>query len=684
MSIGKRLINTGAGGGATPSCTTDTTDIFGDSSGLALYSFDYDASAAPDATTYSGTSNDIEFGNDAQINWGARFNGSSSFINTNFTVPASSTFTISWWMNANPSGGGSDNDYIMGDSGTAGSGDTFNVFLNGSSIGLVGAGFYVAAGSINSCTGSWMHFVLVLNGTTLNFYKDGSLAHTASITARSAAGTNTLVLGRYGHYAGGTQFNFSGDIDQVRIFNRALLTDNSGVNEIDTLYSETACVYTGTTQSHLFGCIANYNLDGDAKESMGVTAYDGTESNVSYKFGRFGTAALLDGSTVAADISLGSSFISAFDVANKSFSLWFNWDGSNPGSNGYGMPFFMNGSGLSNGRIGVQITNSNGTLTAYSGTSASAPTTTISANRWYHFALVVSGSNYEAFVNGNSIGSTTTDTYVDSGTTAAYIGQFFSSNYYFTGSVDQARFFNSSLSDSNVTYLFENEKQAYITKNASNPFGDGNEVSFYKMENNSNDSTGSNSGSDSYITYTTSDALFGTYSASFNGSNSYIALSDGSLQITTLSISAWINPSSLSSSGSNMILETYGYSGGSKGWLFRVAATKLDFIGYATDPANTQLTSTASITLNTWTHVAVVFVANTTGKLYINGSKATLTSQAVGTPTFFSSENTTIGALRYGGGSGQDLFAGKIDQVRIFNRALEGDEIFKLYAEVIN
>ena len=31
-----------------------------------------------------------------------------------------------------------------------------------------------------------------------------------------------------------------------------------------------------------------------------------------------------------------------------------------------------------------------------------------------------------------------------------------------------------------------------------------------------------------------------------------------------------------------------------------------------------------------------------------------------------------------------EFFNGSIDQVRIFNRALEGDEVFKLFAEVIN
>ena len=43
MALGKRLINTGG----VAACTTDSTDPFGDSSGVALYNLDYDASTAP-------------------------------------------------------------------------------------------------------------------------------------------------------------------------------------------------------------------------------------------------------------------------------------------------------------------------------------------------------------------------------------------------------------------------------------------------------------------------------------------------------------------------------------------------------------------------------------------------------------------------------------------------------------
>jgi predicted lipoprotein with Yx(FWY)xxD motif len=65
MSLNERLIGAGA-----VACTTDTTDVFGDGSGIALYTMDYDASDA--SGSYDGTPTNVDFGVEGQINYGAR------------------------------------------------------------------------------------------------------------------------------------------------------------------------------------------------------------------------------------------------------------------------------------------------------------------------------------------------------------------------------------------------------------------------------------------------------------------------------------------------------------------------------------------------------------------------------------------------------------------------------------
>jgi len=56
--------------------TASNTNPLSDGSGVALYSLDYDASDA--GGLFDGSPTDVDFGVDGQINYGARFNGSSS------------------------------------------------------------------------------------------------------------------------------------------------------------------------------------------------------------------------------------------------------------------------------------------------------------------------------------------------------------------------------------------------------------------------------------------------------------------------------------------------------------------------------------------------------------------------------------------------------------------------------
>ena len=93
MSLGKRLIST-----EIPSavCTTDSADVFGDSSGVALYNLDYDASDA--SGSYDGTPSNVTFGVGGKINYGARFNGSSSYIDVSSFSFGSDNLSISMWI----------------------------------------------------------------------------------------------------------------------------------------------------------------------------------------------------------------------------------------------------------------------------------------------------------------------------------------------------------------------------------------------------------------------------------------------------------------------------------------------------------------------------------------------------------------------------------------------------------
>ncbi|MAO19999.1 MAG: hypothetical protein CMJ25_04535, partial [Phycisphaerae bacterium] len=241
MSLGKRLF-IGEAAAADGACTTDSVDIFGDSSGIALYSLDYDASDA--GGNYDGTPTDVDFGVDGQINWGAEFNGSSSKVE--FTTDSNfvNDFTISAWINMNqlPVSGYLYQVVAWGDE-TAGKRRSLGIWNGGSGDPKVYfSGAYSAAnfgGSTSVSANQWYHVCVTRSGSTVKVYLNGSIDGTGTVTLNSYTGTT----GRIGT-SGVAQEFFDGTIDQVRIFNKALSS-----SEISTLYGETACVYTPTTDT---------------------------------------------------------------------------------------------------------------------------------------------------------------------------------------------------------------------------------------------------------------------------------------------------------------------------------------------------------------------------------------------------------------------------------------------------
>ncbi len=76
----------------------------------------------------------------------------------------------------------------------------------------------------------------------------------------------------------------------------------------------------------------------------------------------------------------------------------------------------------------------------------------------------------------------------------------------------------------------------------------------------------------------------------------------------------------------------------------------------------------ASLPLNTWTHLTVTY-DGTTLRLYVNGTQ-------VGSRAMTGALLTSTGALRIGGNSiWGEFFQGRIDEIRVYNRALSAAEI---------
>jgi hypothetical protein len=153
---------------------------------------------------------------------------------------------------------------------------------------------------------------------------------------------------------------------------------------------------------------------------------------------------------------------------------------------------------------------------------------------------------------------------------------------------------------------------------------------------------------------------------SFNGSSSWVTVADASdLDFSSaLTLEAWVRPSVLSGWRTVLFKERPGgivyslYANQSAGrpvgqvWL----GSELNAVG------------PAALGLNAWSHVASTYDGSTL-RLYVNG--ALVSSTAVSGTLAASS-----GVLRIGGnGVWGEWFAGLIDEVRVYNRALTAGEI---------
>jgi hypothetical protein len=87
------------------------------------------------------------------------------------------------------------------------------------------------------------------------------------------------------------------------------------------------------------------------------------------------------------------------------------------------------------------------------------------------------------------------------------------------------------------------------------------------------------------------------------------------------------------------------------------------------------ITSNATFTANTWYHVVGVYTPEQTS-LYINGAidKSTAASQST---LYYKESTSAIG--KEGCGAPVQYFNGKLDDVRVYNRALTPDEVKRLY-----
>jgi predicted GH43/DUF377 family glycosyl hydrolase len=225
-------------GSVTVSGTTNTHDIFGDGSAVATYNLDGNANDL--GGNYNGTASNVTY-ETGKFGQCAVFDGSSGLIplSNGAIVDVTNDYSISMWIKTTDTVSMNrffdnvlSNGYLKNQVVIVLYNNDFRVYPISSDGSYTCDGFTFSAPTVEN---AWMHVVFNIKyDRTYNIYLNGiNYAGTDVQNTYITSATTGTTLGK----ADGDYFN--GQIDQVRIFNRALTQE-----EVTTLYNENVAKYT--------------------------------------------------------------------------------------------------------------------------------------------------------------------------------------------------------------------------------------------------------------------------------------------------------------------------------------------------------------------------------------------------------------------------------------------------------
>ena len=317
----------------------------------------------------------------------------------------------------------------------------------------------------------------------------------------------------------------------------------------------------------------------------------------------------------------------------------------------------------------------------------------LTTNTWQHIVFTFDNASkaLKLYINGSQFSTTRTLTGslpIDDGT--LYLGTYngTATNYSFLGYLDEVRIYTSALSAGGVTNLYQSSAKANVNASENSDLTNGlvglwsfngadvSGTTAYDRSGQGNDGTLTNS--PTVTTGKIGQAL------DFDGVNDHVYIGSGgstTLFDTTkpLTVSVWTylrnysttypNIMVLKSTAGNSLEFFYSNSGGYEGINFGS--------GSVTFPKRKSASASIPNTLlNSWHHTVLVFDGVSTSapssyKLYLDGIEIdTMDTATLATPANISS----IGWI-----TGSQWFPGKLDDVRVYNRALSATEIWNLY-----
>ena len=593
------------------------------------------------------------------------FSGSASYLSgasNAALVFGTGMYTIEMWIYQTARSG---TQYLLG------GGGGFQLAINSTGFifgGVAGVGDFTAA-TVAASLNTWTHIALVRNSTSAGgvaYYVNGVAAGTAT-DATNYTTNVTLNIATTNGNTGVTPF--SGCLSNLRVL--------KGTALYTAAFTPPTAPLTAITNTSLLTCQSSTFVDNStnalALTQTGTTypvasptpfnpKVDQTTLNSAYSTSLIGGSAYFDGSGDFLNypvVSLGSSnvtveffvYLNSVSGTQELFGINYNADLSSYGA----LRIQMSGGTMQ------YMGSTSGSSFAFGPTSTSASPT---VGQWAHVALVRNSTTVTCYLNGVSVGAATgISGALYTGTYGGRIG-----NVYYSGG---NAYLNGYISGFRVLV-----GTALYTSNFAPPIAPPTPVTNTQLLlNYTNAGIIDNTAKNVFETVgdaqiSTTQSKYGGSSMKFDGTGDWLVARStvgDFLQLGGTSrpftIEAWTYPTSFAT---NVTIAERG--GGNANWtsttgiqytwFFKNADSKMYWQFYAGGTSVNSMSSSVTISLNTWTHVAVSYDGTTT-YLFVNGVQ-------VGTSTSSYTLPSAPNQMRVGAETdGSNPFFGYIDDLRI-------------------
>lgn len=607
-----------------------------------------DSSTNAFSITRNGNTTQGTFSPFSQTGWGNYFDGSGDYLtlssNTSMNF-GTSNFTIEgWFYTGDKSVSAGASRTIIGNSGNS---YTMQVYISTAgylTFGNTGSTFL--QGATDLANNTWHHFAIARSGTGSNqiaMWVDGS---------RVALGTNsqnytsgTIYLGSFDASNG----FWNGYLSNLRIVNGTAVYSPS-----DSTITVPTAPLTAITNTSLLTCQSNRFIDNSSNAfaitrngDVSVQAFSPFNPTAAWSASTNGGSGYFDGS----GDYLGIPDSTDFDL-NSTFTIdcWFYQPTA-----GDGMIFTRGGGAgswsISNGHEYLIFMQS-GTfywMWNASGSPASISVASPAAGAWHHVAVGYNGTTTRVWIDGASVGTSTTGYTLPTTRNITRVGYAPSNELYFSGYISQVRVVKGTdvygVSNTSITVptapltAITNTKLLLSTTNAG---------IYDATSKNDLETSGSVQISTTQNKWNGSSIYFPGTGAYLIGRTSNLA----SFETGDFTIEGWIYPTSVT--GNDKCL-----------WDTRASAPDAGMVVFVNGSSQLsaftsnaiRITSSTTLTANTWQHFALVRSGGTMA-FYINGTQANTAS--------YSSAITCPGRVTVGGRF-DDLapFAGYVNDFRV-------------------